>query len=337
MKIACFSFTEEGKELGDKIVCLSNEEQSKYIVHHFTNFEIEGGVKNSLGNAWKEYDGLIFISATGIAVRMIGPYIKDKTLDPAVVVVDDLGRFSISLISGHLGGANELAQWVAYKIQAVSVITTASDNRGIEAIDIFAKKNNYYMEDMKSIKDITAMMIKGKTIGFYSEMDAIIKYDNLVILEDLNYIDPSIDGLIIVSSQKIEPINTKTPYTSLRPKDINVGIGCRKGVEHMRIINAIENVFRDINLSTKSIKAIGTIEVKKDEKGIIETAKHFNCPLKIFSIDEIKEIEEKFEKSQFVKDTIGVYSVSEPVAYLMGGRLITKKAKNNGITISVSK
>lgn len=337
MKIGCFSFTNEGKVLGDKIVDKSKEKQSQYTVHHFMNSQVEGGIKNILENAWNQYDGIIFLSATGIAVRMISPYIKDKTLDPAVVVMDDLGKFSISLLSGHLGGANELAEWLAKQIEAIPVITTASDNRGIESIDMFAKKNFYYMENMESVKDITAMMINGKTIGFYSEMDRIITYKNLVVVEDLDDIDSNIDGLIIVSSKKLKPINTKIPYTSLRPKNINIGIGCRKGVEGPRIIDAIEEVFRNVNLSTKGIKAIGTVEVKKDEKGIIEAAKYFNCPLKIFTIDEIKEVEDKFEKSQFVKDTVGVYSVSEPVAYLLGGELITKKSKHNGITISVSK
>ena len=93
----------------------------------------------------------------------------------------------------------------------------------------------------------------------------------------------------------------------------------------------------EASLSNKSIKAIGTVEVKKDEDGIIEAAKYFNCPMKIFTIDEMQKVENKFNKSQFVKDTIGVYSVSEPSAYLLGGRLITNKSKYNGITISISK
>ncbi|MBU5675512.1 cobalt-precorrin 5A hydrolase [Alkaliphilus sp. MSJ-5] len=335
MKIACFSFTEEGKALGDKIVCLSNKEQSKYIVQHFTNSQIEGGLRNLLGNAWEEYDGLIFISATGIAVRMITPYIKDKTLDPAVVVVDDLGRFSISLISGHLGGANELAQWVAYKIQGTPVITTASDNRGIESIDIFAKKNYYYMEDMESIKEITAMMIKGKTIGFYSEMDSVINYNNLLIIEDLENINIEVDGIIIVTSSKID--NLHIPYTILRPKNINIGIGCRKDVEGERIIEAVKETLNINKFSEKSIKNIGTVEVKKNEAGILDTAQYFNSPLKIFTIEEIKSVEDKFNKSQFVKDTIGVYSVSEPCAFLLGGEMVSKKSKYNGITISITK
>lgn len=284
----------------------------------------------------KEYDGLIFISATGIAVRFMNPYIINKTLDPAVVVVDDGGNFSISLLSGHIGGANRLAQWVGDIIGAIPVITTASDNRGIESIDLFAMKNNYHMEDMEAVKDITAMMVNKNKIGFYSELKEIIKYDNLKILDNYKDKDHSIQGVIIVSSQKRIDI----PYEKhcrLIPKNINIGIGCRRGMEGKRIIEAIENILTQLNLSSKGIKAIGTIEVKKDEIGIIEACNHFNCPLKIFTLEEIKKIEDNFPKSQFVKKTIGVYSVSEPSAYLLGGKILTGKIKIDGITISVAK
>ncbi|NLK44310.1 MAG: cobalt-precorrin 5A hydrolase [Tissierellia bacterium] len=344
MKIACLSFTDKGKELGDKIRGLKDEE---YIIHHYTNKEVEGGIKKIIPYLWEKYDGLVFMASTGIAIRMIAPYIKHKTIDPAVVVIDDLGRFSISLLSGHIGGANKLAAWIGERINATPVITTASDNRDIESIDLFAKKNNYYIEDMKEITKIAAMMVNEKNIGFYSEDNKIIDYPNLIILDDLQFFNLSqgvisseiknLNGLIIISSKTYNMSNIDIPYVYLRPKNINIGIGCRKGIERKRIIDAIETAFMEANLSIKSIKAIGTVEVKKDERGIIEAAKYFNCPIRIFTIDEIKEIENKFEKSQFVKDTIGVYSVSEPTAYLLGGKIIRNKLKFNGITISISK
>ncbi len=335
MRIACLSFTDKGKILGDMIAHSSGEMISS--VYHYTNSEIEGGIKDLMEYLVRKYDGLIFISATGIAVRMMNPYIKDKTIDPAVVVVDDLGRFSISLLSGHIGGGNELAKWVAHIVGAIPVITTASDNRGIESLDVFATRNNYYMEDMESVKKITSMMVNGKKIGFYSEMEDRIDYDNLVILDDLKNIGSDIEGLIIVSSQSYMKNKFIIPYATLIPKNINIGIGCKKGMESSRIIKAIEEAFHKVNLSIKGIKAIGTVEIKKHEKGIIEASKYFNCPLKILTIEEIKKVEQRFEKSQFVKDTIGVYSVSEPCAYLLGGKIISRKTKYGGITISIAK
>ncbi|MCF6462896.1 cobalt-precorrin 5A hydrolase [Clostridium sp. Cult1] len=335
MKIACISFTQQGKEIGEKLVKASFK-NNKYTANHFINDEIHGGIKSRMDFLVKEYDGLIFISATGIAVRLMNPYIINKTIDPAVVVVDDGGNFSISLLSGHIGGANRLAQWVGDIIGAIPVITTASDNRGVESIDLFAMKNNYNMEDMGAVKDITAMMVNKNKVGFYSELKEVIKYDNLKILDNYKDKDHSIQGVIIVSSQKRIDI----PYEKhcrLIPKNINIGIGCKRGMEGKRIIEAIENILTQLNLSSKGIKAIGTIEVKKGEIGIIEACNHFNCPLKIFTLEEIKKIEDNFPKSQFVKKTIGVYSVSEPSAYLLGGKMLTGKIKIDGITISVAK
>lgn len=333
MKVACFSFTDKGREIGDKLQSIKDD---KYNIHHYSNGDLEGGVKNKLQSIWNQYEGLIFISATGIAMRMSAPYVRDKIIDPALVVVDDLGKFSISLLSGHIGGANELAHAIADRIGAMPVITTATDSRNIESIDMFAKTNAYYIEDIKSLAKITSMMVNERSIGLYTEDNNFIDYENTLIIEDLKDIGSNIDGIIIVSSKdKIE--NIHIPYTILRPKNINIGIGCKKGVEKNKIVKSIEDEFKRQNLSLKSIKSMGTVEVKKDEKGIIESSLYFKCPLKIFSIDEIKAVEDNFSKSQFVKDTIGVYSVSGPVASLLGGKVISEKSKHNGITISISK
>ena len=164
MKIACLSFTDSGKRLGDKLVKYRHEpnKDNSYIVHHFENYQVPGGIKGNLNYIVEEYDGIIFISATGIAVRMMKPYIKNKKSDPAVIVIDDLGKFSISLLSGHIGGANKLSKWAASIIGAMPVITTASDGRGIEAIDNFAMDNGYEIESMEDAKTIMAMMINDK-------------------------------------------------------------------------------------------------------------------------------------------------------------------------------
>ena len=328
MKLICFSFSEMGSKLGEFLTKLE-----RYNIVHYRSSSLDKGIKQAVKEAWEEYDGIIFISATGIATRLIAPHIEHKTKDPAIIVIDDLGRYVISLLSGHLGGANDIAKYIGEKINGLPIITTASDSRGFQSIDIFAKDNNYYMENMKSITKLAAMMVDNKKIGFYSEEKAIIDYPKLEILQDLNNIE-DIDGIIMVSSKKIK---LDIPYTILRPKNINIGIGCRKGIEGDRIIEAIEEILDKLQLSNKSIKSIGTVEVKKKEQGIIEASKHYNCPLKIFSIEEIKAVEDNFEKSQFVKNTIGVFSVAEPCAYLLGGKFISMKTKHNGITISITK
>ena len=248
MKLACLSFTDKGKEIANKLKTLKEQ---TYIIHHYNNKEITGGIKKVLPFLWTKYDGLIFIASVGIAVRMINPYIKHKTIDPAIVVIDDFGKFSISLLSGHIGGANQLAEWLAGIVDAKPVITTASDNRQIESVDLFAKRNNYYIENIKEITTITALMVNGKSIGFYSEDKETINYPNLTVLNNLkqNSLIYDLDGIILVSSQNHTVENLNIPYTFLRPRNINIGIGCRKGMEGKKIIEAIEKELKQMRLS----------------------------------------------------------------------------------------
>lgn len=333
MKIACLSFTNKGELVGQQ---LESFKSNDYQIDHYANKKLDEGIKKVLPALWQEYDGLVFISATGIAVRMLAPFIEDKTLDPAVLVIDDLGRYVISLLSGHLGGANELAKDLSIVLGALPIITTASDSRGIESIDLFAQKNGYYIEDIKSVTGISSLMVNGEQVGLYTEDDQIIRYNHLSMIKDLRHINPQIKGLIMVSSrEKFEDL--QIPYTVLRPKNLNIGIGCKKGIAGHLIIKAINEELEGLNLSKDSIKNIGTVEIKKDEKGIIDAAQHFKCPLQIFTLKEIAEVDHQFEKSQFVKDTIGVYSVSGPVSFLLGGNVVSEKSRHKGITISIAK
>lgn len=332
MKVACLSFTKRGFILGESIASIGD---SNYSFYHFANGSIKGGIRSFLSENWALFDGFIFISATGIAVRMILPYIESKTKDPAVVVIDDNGKFVISLLSGHIGGANELTDFIADKIGAVAVITTASDRKGIDSVDMFAKNNDYFIEDIQSVSKITSLMVDDKRIGLFSEDNKKIRYDNIEYTDNIQNIDKDIEALIIVSSKK-QLGEIRVLNTILRPKIINIGIGARKDIETGVVIKAIENALDENNLSPNSINKIGTVDVKQNEKGIIEASKFSNVPLVIFSRDEIKEVQHNFEKSQFVLETIGVTSVSEPCAYLLGGELILNKYKHNGVTVSLA-
>lgn len=332
MKIACLSFTNRALDLGESLLAIEN---SDYSFYHFDNTSIEGGIKKFLKDSWSLFDGFVFICATGIAVRMIAPYIESKTKDPAVLVIDDNGKFVISLLSGHIGGANDLTNYITDKIGATPVITTASDARGIHAVDIFAKENNYFIEDINSLSKITALMVNDKKIGIFSEDSNKIKYDNVEYINSLSNIGSDIKAIIIVSCKK-EVDKMSILNTILRPRLINIGIGARKDIATSLVIEAIENALDQKGLSKNSIKAIGTVDVKAEEKGIIQAAEFFRSPLRIFSREEIKRVEDRFEKSQFVEATIGVSSVSEPCAYLLGGQMILNKYKYKGVTISLA-
>lgn len=224
MKIACLSFTSNGEDIAKNL-----KEKLEYDVDIYKKSELKVNLHENVEKIFKSYDGIVFISSTGIAVRLIAQYLEGKTKDPAVVVVDDLSRFSISLLSGHIGGANFLAEEISAAIGAMPVVTTASDSRGIEAVDMFAKRNGLIIESMEAAKNITAMMVEGKKIGFISETELGINYNNLV--------DKNPEGYIAVTEKK--HFKCDVPCCILRPRILNVGIGCRRGKSKEEILELI--------------------------------------------------------------------------------------------------
>lgn len=322
MKIACLSFTKAGEEIGKKI-----KDNLKYEVKLFNKEELKQELHKKIEGIFSSYDGIIFVSSTGIAVRLISPYLISKLSDPAVVVIDDMGRFTISLLSGHIGGANELTNEITGILGSIPVITTASDGRGIEAVDVFAKKNNLFIENIKAAKTITSMMVEGKRIALISDLDLNINYNNLVESEP--------DGYIVVTYKT--DFKSHLPFCILRPRILNIGIGCRRGKSSDEILDFITSVFRENNFCIKSIRAIGSIDIKADELGIIKAAKKLNCEFRTFTKKEITIVQDKFKGSSFVESQIGVKSVAEPSACLLGGEIILKRTAKNGITLSISK
>lgn len=359
--MVCYSFTSSGKIIGEKIkerFCISE----KTKIGHFCNSEIQGGIKSLIQNDFKNKNALIFISSIGIAIRMIKDYIEDKTADPAVIVIDDMGKYIIPILSGHIGGANELAKTISKIIGGQVIITTASDARNIEAVDVFSKRNNYAITSMEDAKKITAYMVEGKKIILYSECAStssilnskqIIQYPNLILCTQ-DFWDTKNDakkniyseiknasGIIIISEntcaglpKELNKLNL--PCVKLVPRTINLGIGLRRGITEAVIRTAAEKALATIGKSIYGVNKIGSIDVKKDETGLIAFAKHLNTDLIFFTKEEIEKIENKFSKSEFVKQTLGVYNVSAPAASLLGGNIVIDKFKYGGVTISVS-
>jgi len=321
MKTAVISFTDAASAIAGRI-CSEIKDADLY-----DNRNYRGGIKSKAGFIFERYDRIVFVCASGIAVRLIAPYIKDKLKDPAVVVVDDMGRFAISLLSGHIGGANEFAREISELIGAEAVITTASDGRGIEPVDMFAVRCGLFIEDMEAAKKLTSIMVNGGTIGFVSETGDRINYRNIS--------GTGFEGSIYVTSK--EKVDSTDPCCILRPQNLTVGIGCRRGKTKADISNVLYQVFKDNNLSIRSIKAIASIDLKKDEKGIIETCEYLGCSFVVFSADDIKSIQYRFKKSVFVESKVGVASVCEPCACLAGGEMIVGKTCIDGVTVAVGR
>ncbi|PID58847.1 cobalt-precorrin 5A hydrolase [candidate division KSB3 bacterium] len=320
MKIACFTFTRQGSLLAEKLAEDLGDPVELFTKEHY---------KAQLPRVFEEFQGIIFISSTGIAVRLSAAFLQDKTCDPAIVVVDDLGRYAISLLSGHLGGANRLAEKIAGVLACQPIVTTASDGRGIEAIDLFAQRHGFIMESMQDVKVLTGMMVDGKALKLLSEVQTSFNYPHCVDkMEDA-------EGCIYISSQTAFPC--ELPHCVLRPKNLAVGIGCRKGKSVNEILKALEQVFARHYLSLKSIRLMATIDVKKDEAGILAACEMLGAELRIFRADEIQQVQEQFAGSEFVESQVGVKAVSEPCAFLAGGDILVGKTAIDGITIAVAK
>lgn len=294
-------------------------------------FEIEGRLEDFVGSIFDKYSTLIFIMATGIVVRTIATHIKHKAIDPAILVMDEKGEFVISLLSGHLGGANDAARLLGEKIGAKPVITTASDVNDSMAVDTIAMKLNCSLDNFDEAKNITALIVNKEKVMIKSDIPISINLpENIVKVNDDC---KDIKGVIYITNKK--EFNFSTPKVQIIPRNIVVGIGCRKGIQKDHIIEVV-NKFLDINnIHAKSIKHFATVDIKKNEQGIIEASRYFNVPLKIISREQIKKVEESFETSDFVKKTIGVGAVCEPCAYLSStkGHFIMRKTSAQGVTV----
>lgn len=341
MEIAVISFSRRGLALGQRLLaglrekgwqaqafakCKSVENELMQSCHL-----IEESIGEWTGKHFSKFDALIFVGACGIAVRSIAPYVKKKTTDPAVVVVDERGVFSISLLSGHIGGGNDLAQTAAKIIGAQPVVTTATDLNQVFAVDVFAKQNGCSISDMKYAKEISAQLLEGKTIGFSSDFPW--KGELPAGLAPKGQGENPKLGIALTASLKERPF-LHTLY--LIPKVITVGIGCRKDTPVEKITKAVSEARARLQIPEEALVQAASIDLKKEEPGIIEYCQRQNLPYVTFSAEELRALEGEFTPSSFVKSVAGVDNVCERSALLAsgGGRLILRKTAGDGVTVA---
>ncbi|MFW6294809.1 MAG: cobalt-precorrin 5A hydrolase [Halanaerobium sp.] len=288
---------------------------------------------------FKEYDALIFIMALGIVVRVIAPLLESKKSDPAVLTIDDTAQNVISTLSGHLGGANQLTAELADFLKARPVITTATDCNNKLAVDLLAQRLNCKIKPFSRLKKANGALLFGKKLHIFSDYNIKIEEDdNLAQFSLAQLADKSSPEAfeLIISNQKIK---LKENQLQLIPRNIVLGIGCRKNTSAEEIEAALSSLLRDLNLLPESIKKVATIDLKEKEAGILKLTAENNWPLEIVSRESIKKLEADLDikKSDFVKKTIGVTAAASPAAVLASdsGKLIVDKQKYSGITLSV--
>lgn len=371
MKIAVFVFSKNGYKLNMDLKPLflqnATNEYHCYVktkqlrldemqADQMTYLNENDSMQDCVKSAFLSSDALIFICSTGIAVRMIAPFVADKSSDPAVLVIDDMGHHCISLLSGHLGGANELCQEVASFIGATPVITTASDLHDRVALDMFAKKNQLAIANLKLAKDMTSVLLSGETIGL--SFDALLekdlgmdlsKYENMLLPDGYCRIEGSFDGAKkghLPMKDKETPANIvyitqKTAvdagkHLQLVPQNVRIGIGCRKDTTAEKIAHAIQESINKHQLHPLAIKGLHSIDLKKDEPGILYFCEKNKLSFTTFSKEELQTLQGDFSSSEFVSEIVGVDCVCERAAVALGGTLFIKKEVYDGVTIAMS-
>lgn len=344
--IAIIAVTENGKNTAEKI---ASELENVDV------FFQKRGIKELTGELFNKYECIIFVSACGIAVRCISPFLKSKSEDPAVLVVDDNGNNVISLLSGHIGGANEITLKIADVLNANPVITTSTDTNKKGALDVIVSKIGGYVENLReSAKLVNSYLVDDKRVGIYFDSDYESEKDSLnlsgfELIDEKTEIDEiaKLDALVSVTDKlrcwvdeiiyNIKKDNEEKEdliYIKLVPRRIALGMGCRKNTETEKMIEEFSIFSALNNIHPAAIVNTGSLIIKKDEKCMIDLSKALCAEFNLFDVDEICTCDYMFDKSEFVKKNTGVYSVAQPSAYLLSGNVISDKYKNNGTTFA---
>ncbi len=337
---AVFALTERGAGLAAKIAAaIGPAEVLKPAAL------ADGGLKKEAAKAFRRREALVFISATGIAIRSVAPLLKGKHLDPAVVVVDERGRFSISLLSGHMGGANRLAAAVAKAIGATPVITTATDIWGLPSAEDLAESFSLVIEDPKKIKAVNSAILGAAKVfvadgNLARRKEAGKRFKGVFTCRKALPKKPGPKDACVVISSRVEPIPAAFAGRTLvlRPREIAVGVGCGKGVPKAMIKKALVETFAAARLSTLSIRNLATIDIKKNEKGLKALAKELGVPIEVYPAAGLNRVKGPSVASRAVMKATGAAAVAEPAALISSGakKLCIRKTKTGHVTIAAA-
>ena len=308
-KIIIAAFTKNGINLAKKISGFINAKifvPERFIEKNLEKIDLP--LTEWTGKIFSNSNAIIFVSACGIALRAIAPHIKSKLLDPAVIVIDERANFVIPILSGHIGGANELAKKIAAHINAIPVITTATDVNNLVAVDEWAVKNNYIIENPNTIKNFSAEILEHHNVG-------------VAITHEIH--------------------NAPFPVTLwLRPKNLILGVGCNRGISINELENNVKDFLTASGVSILSLKTIASIDLKANETALIEFAKKHNIEFLTFNAEELQSLKGNFARSQKVFDITGVDNVCERACMLAAGEkavLMRSKTIYKNVTLALSR
>ena len=336
-RINIISFTKKGEALAKRIgAYLEPAEQIQYQNKCRTSEDYSPMRSSECAKeSFEQKQGMIFVGAAGIAVRTIAPFLKDKLHDPFVIVIDENGDYVIPILSGHVGRANEYARKLSSFLGAQAVITTATDVSHCFAADLFAQKNQYAIQNKDGIVRVSSKTLAHETI-------TVRTLDELITL--------SFDGSVVkrqplrenqeASDIVISPFigDSKKGALWLVPRCIVVGVGCRRGKETDAIEQTIRKRLAACGIAKEAVCQIVSIDRKKDEVGLIETAADFHVEFVTFTEETLKQVPGTFSSSAFVEKTVGVDNVCERSAMAAApqGTLLAGKYAKDGVTVAIA-
>jgi len=301
----------------------------KDLTHNLDNLHIYKKLDDILVPAWSAYDAIICILAMGAVVRKIAPLLEDKSTDPAVLVINLALDKIVPLLSGHLGGANELADSITSKLpNCINFISTATDQTNTLAFEMEAKKNGWDIANLKALANISNRLLNKlpvKVATYKTIFDKLSKKENLTLIDFEN-----IDENSVVIAPHIESKNL-----TLKPK-IFLGIGCNRDTTCDEIESAFKRFLDSYNLKVEQIKNIASFEAKSDEVGLLEFASKYNFDIKFYEKESINGLENEFTPSASTK-FFGLKGVAEPSAILLSTYkelIIKKEVYDKKITIA---
>jgi cobalt-precorrin 5A hydrolase len=345
MHIAIIAITKNGARIGAELHAGIPESRLFVIEKHATGdaHPFATGVQPLVDRLWPDYGGFVFIMATGIVVRTIASLLQAKDRDPAVVVMDDAGRFAVSLLSGHIGGANALAKTCAERTGSIPVITTATDANGLPSFDMLAKESGWLIEDLSRVKVLNALLLEGKEIAVVDHGSAVRRYcagkGILSFHEDFEAaLESGASGQLFVTNRVVPPQQATDRLLVLRPVNLCLGIGCNRGTSAREIESVVTEHLERLSLSFKSVKCIASAQAKGDEPGLLEFAAGAGLPVLLYESEQLNRVDTPTPASDYVMAAIGARGVAEPAALLAsgGGRLLLHKVKSGNVTLAIA-
>ncbi len=344
MNLAVIAITRNGVRIGAKLIS-GLPGATLFVPRKYAEAAqgtvYDGALKELLARLWQECDGLVCIMATGIVVRLIAPHLQGKDVDPAVVVMDDAGNFAISLLSGHLGGANELASRCALLTGAREVITTATDVNGLPSFDLLAKEEGWVIEELSRVKLLNSLLLDDESIGVFDPtgrvQSAFGGRGRLSFYESCDEaLESGAKGCLFVTNRLLRTPSEK--ILVLRPRNLVLGMGCNRGTGEEELGRVVASALERLSLSLKSVSCLATAQAKQDEPGLVAFAASLGVPLFCYESSELNGVIFPSPASPYALAAIGAKGVAEPAALLASGNgtLLMEKIKSGNVTLAIA-